>query len=696
MNETAQMVAFGGAAAASVALLGKFNGSVANVLNTFVSSSFSMSKAATSGAASLTDMGAAVGQVAGLFPGLGAAFASVLNTAISTLEKNITTQQALSNVGATFVGSLSTLRDTANKTYLSMDQFGKVVGANADVLASFKGGVQGGTKAFSDVLASLQRQGSDTGNMMANLGIGFEEAAQLTAQFMRGQGNMNRTGQMSADQLAKATADYAAELTGLSDLTGQSRKALAEKVNEEMAEAQFQNFLNTLDPKEAAKLQEAVAIEFAATGKAGADALKASAAGFPPMTKASQMFTATQESSVERQRELMSKIKDSSVDLDTFRVQSKQILANSLEGMKEDQKKIATVAMAGVLSGGSELSKSVEAITKLLNTTYGKSVAEINEMLSKPRITAPQTSEATIGMDQQRAIIKSSNEALKSMQPILDLSLRAGTQISEVLNGTAKAISTRLPAIISYIDSTVKTIGPAVGSMVGKTMSPDQLMEKVGQTVDKAGSEIKKRTDAVLSGDKNQLNTLYNDMKAGWDSVIKHIKDSIPSLNSIIFGGPPTPGGTNRPGGQSSSSEKNIVDRLEEIKNYFKAAVESMLPGPPSTSPAPTLPGRVESSASPTPRLPGRAEGGATTPGSYIVGEEGPEVVNLGTRGDVINNDNLTAMISALSNQNNMGESIDQLNNTNSQMLSAIRDLIDISKRNLTATKGLNGNLFAA
>jgi hypothetical protein len=696
MDETAQMVAFAGAAGAAVALLGKFNGSVANVLNTFVSSSFSMSKAATSGAAGLNDMGAAVGQVAGLFPGLGAAFASVLNTAISTLEKNITTQQALSNVGATFGGSLSTLRDTANKTYLSMDQFGKVVGANADVLASFKGGVQGGTKAFSNVLESLQN-GKETGNMLANLGIGFEEAAQLTAQFMRGQGNMNRTGQMSADQLAKATADYAAELTGLSDLTGQSRKALAEKVNEEMAEAQFQNFLNTLDPKEAAKLQEAVALEFAATGKAGADALKASAAGFPPMTKASQMFTATQEASVERQRELMSKIKDSSVDLDTFRVQSKQILANSLEGMKEDQKKIATVAMAGVLSGGSELSKSVEAITKLLNTTYGKSAAEINEILSKPRITAPLPgTEATIGMDQQRAIIKSSNEALKSMQPILDLSLRAGTQISEVLNGTAKAISTRLPAIISYIDSTVKTIGPAVGSMVGKTMSPDQLMEKVGQTVDKAGSEIKKRTDAVLSGDKNQLKTLYNDMKAGWDSVIKHIKDSIPSLNSIIFGGPPTPGGTNRPGGQSSSSEKNIVDRLEEIKNYFKAAVESMLPGPPSTSPAPTLPGRVESSASPTPRLPGRAEGGATTPGSYIVGEEGPEVVNLGTRGDVINNDNLTAMISALSNQNNMGESIDQLNNTNSQMLSAIRDLIDISKRNLTATKGLNGNLFAA
>jgi hypothetical protein len=696
MDETAQMLAFAGAAGASVIALGKFNGSVANVLNTFVSSSFSMSKAATSGAASLNDMGAAVGQVASLFPGLGAAFASVLNTAISTLEKNITTQQALSNVGATFGGSLSTLRETANKTYLSMDQFGKVVGANADVLASFKGGVQGGTKAFSDVLASLQN-GKETGNMLANLGIGFEEAAQLTAQFMRGQGNMNRTGQMSADQLAKATADYAAELTGLSDLTGQSRKALAEKVNEELAEAQFQNFLNTLDPDEAKKLQEAVALEFTATGKAGADALKASAAGFPPMTKASQMFTATQEASVERQRELMSKIKDSSVDLDTFRVQSKQILANSLEGMKEDQKRLGPTLMAMALQGGTELSKSVEAITKLLNATYKKSETEINEILSKPRITASQTSEATIGMDQQRAIIKSSNDTLRSMQPILDLALKAGTEISGVLNGTAKAISEKLPAIIGYVDSTVKKIGPAVESMVGKTMSPEQLMEKVKGTIDKAGSMIEDGTK-TLFGDKDAQKRFFADLKSGWDSVMKHIKDSVPSLNSIIFGGPPTPGGTNRPGGQSSSSEKNIVDRLEEIKNYFKAAVENrMLPGPPSASPASTLPGRAESpQSSPTPTPPGRAEGGETTPGSYLVGEQGPEVLNLGTRGDVINNDNLTAMVSAMSNQNGMKESIDQLNSINGQMLSAVRELVEVSKRTLTATKGLNGNLFAA
>jgi hypothetical protein len=674
---TAEVVGLGVAAAAATAILGQFNGGITNVLNTFVSSTFSMSKSATSGAASLTDMGAAVGQVANLIPVFGAAFSSVLNTAISTLEKNIETQKTLSNVGATFGGSLSTLRDTANKTYLSMDQYAKVVSSSGDVLASFKGGVQEGTKAFSNVLASLQQKGSTTGNMMANLGIGFEEGATLTAQFMRGMGNMNRTGQMSADQLAKATADYAVELTGLSQLTGQSRKELAEKVNEELAEAQFQNFLNTLDPKEAAKLQEAVALEFATTGKAGADALKASAAGFPPMTKASQMFTATQEASVERQQELMNKIRDSSVDLDTFRAQSKTILANSFEGMREDQKRISTAAMAGVLAGGSELSTSISTITKNLNIAYGKSAAEIESMFKNVRLTAPQTSDATTGVGQLKDIIRTSNETLEKMQPTFDLALAAGTRISTFLNGFAGDIAKRLPGIINFVDETITHLGKSAETALGTNLSPENFKESVMKLLDSAGDIVKTGT-AALFGDKNAQQKFFADLKSGWDGVMKYIKDAIPQMSNFLFGG--IPGITTlptTPGSPSSTPDRNLI---EEGRDRLGNA----LFGEPRTSTT-------------TPNGPGRrADGGETTPGSYLVGEEGPELVNLGTRGDVINNDNLTAMVASMTNQNGMKESIDQLNSINGQMLSAVRELVEVSKRTLTATKGLNGNLFAA
>jgi hypothetical protein len=662
-------------------VLGKGLEKAVSIGETFISASFSMSKAATSGAAGLTDMGSAVGQVASLIPVLGAAFSSVLNTAIATLEKNITTQQTLSNVGATFGGNLKDLRETVNSTYLSMDQYAKVVSSNGDVLASFKGGVEGGTKAFSNVLTSLQN-GPETGKMLANLGIGFEEGATLTAQFMRGLGSMNRTGQMSADQLAKATADYAVELTGLSQLTGQSRKELAEKVNEELAEAQFQNFLNTLDDKEAAKLREAVAQEYAVSGKAGADALKASAAGFPPMTRASQMFTATQEASVERQRELMNKIKDSSVDLDTFRAQSKTLLANSLEGMREDQKRISTAAMAGVLAGGSELATSIARVTQFVNASYGKSAADIEEITKKIRLTAPQTSDATTGIGQMKDIINQSNDVLKALQPTFNEALEAGISISKTMNSVAKTIADRLPGIIGFVKESAEALKNKANADIKDKLDPSKFSKYLGEFMDAVGDKTKTVVKAV-SGDKDAQNKLFNDMKAGWDSVMKHIKDSIPSLNSILFGGPPTPGGVNTPGGESGAAGKSLIDKLEEIRVSLKAAVEnSILPGAPSAAPAP-----------PTPR----AEGGPVSSGqTYLVGEDGPELLTAGSSGNVISNDKLTTILSAISDQNDMGESIDQLNNTNSQMLAAIRDLIDVSKRTLTATKGLNGNLFAA
>jgi len=686
----------GAAAAAGTALGGVAKGAevagkaldrAAGIAETFISASFSMSKAATTGAASLGDMGAAVGQVASLIPVVGAAFASVLNTAIATLEKNIETQKTLSDVGATFGGELKTLRASANSTYLSMDQYAKVVSASGDVLASFNGGVQNGTKNFTNVLTSLLKNGSTTGDMLANLGIGFEEGAQLTAQFMRGLGNMNRTGQMSADQLAKASADYAVELTGLSQLTGQSRKALAEKVNEEMAEAQFQNFLNTLDPTEAAKLQEAVAQEFAVSGKAGADALKASAAGFPPMTQASRLFTATQEASVGRQQELISKIRDSSVDLDTFRVQSKTILANSLEGMREDQKKIATAAMAGVLAGGSELSKSIESITKLLNATYGKGAAEIEGYFKQLRLTAPDAgTDAAIGVRQTKEIIAQSNATLSKLQPFLDSALVAGTKMSSILNGVAGVIAGKLPFITNFVLGKMEILTDKAEKAIGAELTEENAMAAFDKFLNKTGELGKTGIDALF-GDKDAQRKFFADLKSGWDSVMKHIKDSIPKLSDFLFGNRPAPGGEGTPSGTPPKPPQTLAEEIADaLRKQLGLGAPKISEGAPTELPKPP----------PGYKYPGMADGGETTPGTYLVGERGPELVSLGNRGDVINNDNLTALISALSNQNGMGESINQLNNTNGQMLAAIKDLIDISKRNLTATRGLNGNLFAA
>jgi hypothetical protein len=522
--------------------------------------------------------------------------------------------------------------------------------------------------------------------MMANLGVGFQEAAEMTAMFMRGQGSMNKNRQMSETEIAQATARYAVELTALSDLTGQSRKALAEKVNEEMAEAQFQNYLASLDPEEAKKLQAAVTQELAVTGKAGADALKAQAAGFPPMTQASRLFTATQEASIARQQELIAISQNSNIKYEEAQDRFSKSLADSIPGMREDFAKIRTVLLAGGLQGGTDLSKAIEQIVRTLTATTNKTPEEIKRITDDLLASAKNTgSRAAIGADYQKEIIDRSNSVLMKMQGPFDLALAAGVSISGTLNSFAGSIADRLPKIISFVQETLGQLKTLAEAAIGVELSVDGIIKKFGDVVDKIGATAKTAKDALF-GDKAAQEKFFADLKSGWDSVMKYIKETIPSLSSFFGGSPGSTAAPTTPGEAPFNPEKGFADRVmkgaEELGDRIGNAVFGE-PRKTTTTPSAPLSGK-------------KADGGETNPGSYLVGEQGPEVLNLGTRGDVISNDNLTAMVSAMSNQNGMKESIDQLNNTNGQMLSAIRELIDVNKRTLTATRGLNGNLFAA
>jgi hypothetical protein len=677
--DKAKIAALAATAATAMGVLIKANGSLSTVLNTFVSSAFSMANAASGGAASLTDMSGQVGQFASLFGVAGTAFAAVLNSAVAALEKNIEAHKNLSNVGATFGGDLKALRETSNKTYLTMEQFGKVVGDNSDILATFRGGVQAGTESFARTQNILLARGSETGAMIANLGVSFEEAAQMTAFLMRSQGSMNKDRQMTEAQLAQATANYAAELTGLSNLTGQSRKVLAEKVNEEMAEAQFQNYLSTLDEAEAKKLEAAVALELATKGKGAADALKSTAMGLPPLTEAAKIFTATIPAAAETQQKLIEIVRNSGVGLEDAQEQMRKAVISSIPRIREAFETMRTVLQVGALSGGNPITQAFEQSTRLLTASTGKTVAQMEaDVKTIVEGSKNKGTPAAIAADLQKLNIENANRTQASMQDAYDVALAAGVRISSSLNTVATNMAAKIPTLISYIETTLTQAKAFAEAAIGVELSIDKITKNLA---DAAGKTVQMATDGIkgMLGDKAAQERFFNELKLGWDGVMKYIKDTIPKLSNMFT---PSAGGAD--GGLNIQQLAGEISR--ELKREIGIGPPSIA-GTPVPEDLPTPPAKYRG---------GKSGGGETTPGSYLVGEEGPEVVNLGTRGDVINNDNLTAMVASMSNQNGMKESIDQLNTTNGQMLAAIRELVQVSQRTLTATRGLNGNLFAA
>jgi hypothetical protein len=89
-----------------------------------------------------------------------------------------------------------------------------------------------------------------------------------------------------------------------------------------------------------------------------------------------------------------------------------------------------------------------------------------------------------------------------------------------------------------------------------------------------------------------------------------------------------------------------------------------------------------------------RASGGLVNPGSYLVGEQGPEVINTDMSGDVISNDNLTALLKN-NNNNNVVAALERLNNTQLQLLAAMHLNNNITDKQVKATVALGNDLFA-
>jgi hypothetical protein len=93
----------------------------------------------------------------------------------------------------------------------------------------------------------------------------------------------------------------------------------------------------------------------------------------------------------------------------------------------------------------------------------------------------------------------------------------------------------------------------------------------------------------------------------------------------------------------------------------------------------------------------GKASGGPISPGTYLVGEKGPELISMGSSGDVITNENITALLQRLEKvgQGNISAaSIETLNTTMREVLKYVKDTAENSKRNVDATRALNSNGF--
>ena len=164
------------------------------------------------------------------------------------VEKTVKAFNDATGAGALFSRGMDDLRFYSSRAGLTVDQFSNVIKNNSNDLARAGYTVTDATKIVGNVTSRFAVQTGKSGQTlqreMQNLGLGFEEQANLTAQVVS---DLKRTGAAATNgQVAQATADIAKNMKAVADIMGEEQKGRQEAAKKQAEQYAFQAKVNEI------------------------------------------------------------------------------------------------------------------------------------------------------------------------------------------------------------------------------------------------------------------------------------------------------------------------------------------------------------------------------------------------------------------------------------------------------------------
>lgn len=219
----------------------------------------------------------AVGKILGTF-------GDVINYTIGQMEEWNDALKKTTQSGASFGNSIIRLRQAANDSYLSLDEFVDIVRNNSSVLVGFGNTVTEGAEEFARYNKLVKQEGGVTRETLRQIGYSSKDVSDALMRFMtntqRGAARKNQTDK----DFEKQFLFYEMNLVKLRALTG----IQAQKLEEQMAIANmdmaYQLKKSTLLPQQQTMLEAGLANFVTLYGSAGAEVFKALFAGVAPQS----------------------------------------------------------------------------------------------------------------------------------------------------------------------------------------------------------------------------------------------------------------------------------------------------------------------------------------------------------------------------------------------------------------------------
>lgn len=200
-----------------------------------------------------------------------------INLLAGFVDKNIDTYRSMSQVGASFGGSLTEMRMAAAQSGMSMERFSALVQSNAQTMALFGGSVSQGAQRFG--LLSKQLREGETGQQLMAMGFTMDELNETLVTYSNINSRMGRDRAQSDRELIERAGNFGLELDKAAAATGLSRSQVAKTVDAMSKELNIAAMIAKLPKDQQDKVRSGLAMVTSAFD-IGADALLEGARGF--------------------------------------------------------------------------------------------------------------------------------------------------------------------------------------------------------------------------------------------------------------------------------------------------------------------------------------------------------------------------------------------------------------------------------
>jgi hypothetical protein len=691
-------------------VLGNILGKVVTGVTKTAENLFNFAIAAAKGTASLSGLYDAFRDLPFFIGDIAHGFSQIVKYS----EDLLGTYRQLTRSGASFGGELFEMRLMASQAGLSLDEFAKLVSANGQLFAGMGAGVQAGLQKFTDASGALVGPDSVYAKKLFGLGYTAEDIGNSLSYIMLQEGVGAKKNVLTADQLASKTAEYMTQLDVLAKITGETAAAQEERLKKEQADALFQSFKDSLSPIQKASLDARLQIANA-FGPDFVLAVKNGARGIiTPMTDS--MINLNQTTGG-----LLMEISRSTYSAARGNQTAEQARA-------ELTKQIGQAANYQ----GQFVNRMTTQLQALNGDMINQPLQNLYNQLQRGEITLEQLQAQALGeIDAQTkggaAMLAVAENNIKQfgnmimgvagtiLGPMTITLAKWGEGLTKWMTetGAFKKVQGVLDKFISafedYIQPHLEKLGVWWKNTIGEFENFDKLnwdeiwiilKEQFGKlwtdvlkpmwdndirpglskmwdglqpvVVSMFSAIFEAMKDAILGKKASEEDFKQQDRNEeilsewhGWSNILSDISDKMDSGMAQMIEG------AGRMLGMDGMADRAAKSRIDSETDYLKKRYPEAYPQP-------------------------KASGGPINPGSYLVGEKGPEVLNIGSSGNIVTNDNITELMARAGQSDKTIETLMQmLNSHNVRMLSTLSEMSDYTKRNNDALKDLSGDAFA-